>query len=133
MAIEQRSLTLAEFLALPEAEPALEREPDGTVSQKVSPKGQHSTLQLALCEQINKFARPRHLALAFPELRTVYAGAANVPQCGARLILLDSLERPPLSPDKVWHAEWVCPNWLPPSGGVWMDWPKGHRDWADVA
>src|SRR6266581_320955 len=79
MAIEQRSLTLEEFLALPEEEPALELEPDGTVSHKVSPKGQHSTLQLALCELINKFARPQHLALAFPELRTVYAGAAYVP------------------------------------------------------
>jgi Uma2 family endonuclease len=79
MAIEQRSLTLDEFLALPEEEPALEREPDGTVSQKVSPKGQHSALQLALCEHINHFARPQHLALAFPELRAVYAGAAYVP------------------------------------------------------
>src|SRR5260370_41157551 len=79
MAIEQRSLTLDEFLRLPEEEPALELEPDGTVSHKVSPKGQHSTLQLALCERINEFARPRHLALAFPELRTVYAGAAYVP------------------------------------------------------
>src|SRR5438128_11727053 len=66
MAIEQRALTLDEFLALAEEEPALELEPDGTVSQKVSPKGQHSALQLALCEHINAFARPRHLALAFP-------------------------------------------------------------------
>ena len=79
MAIEQRSLTLDEFLGLPEEEPALELEPDGTVSQKVSPKGQHSILQLALCERINEFARPQYLALAFPELRTVYAGAAYVP------------------------------------------------------
>jgi hypothetical protein len=74
-----RSLTLDEFLALPEEEPALELEPDGTVSQKVSPKGQHSTLQLALCEHVNEFARPHHLALAFPELRAVYADAAYVP------------------------------------------------------
>jgi Uma2 family endonuclease len=79
MAIEQRSFTLDEFLDLPEEEPALELEPDGTVSQKVSPKGQHSTLQLALCERINEFAQPQHLALAFPELQTVYAGAAYVP------------------------------------------------------
>src|SRR5438105_13738600 len=79
MAIEQRSLTLDEFLALPEQEPALEREPDGTVSRRVSPRGQHSVLQLALCKHVNDFARPRHLALAFPELRTVFAGAAYVP------------------------------------------------------
>src|SRR5437870_13370038 len=79
MAIEQRSLRLEEFLALPEQEPSLELEPDGTVSQKVSPKGQHSTLQLALCEHINEFARKQRLAMAFPELRAVYAGAAYVP------------------------------------------------------
>jgi Uma2 family endonuclease len=65
MAIEQRVLSLDEFLALPEQEPALELEPDGTVSQKASPKGQHSTRQLALCEHINQFARARHLAVAF--------------------------------------------------------------------
>jgi Uma2 family endonuclease len=79
MAITQWRLTLGEFLALPEAEPALELEPDGAVIQKVSPKGRHSTLQLALCDHINQFSRPRRLALALPELRAVFAGAAYVP------------------------------------------------------
>jgi Uma2 family endonuclease len=79
MPIEQRRLTLDEFLALPEEEPALELHPDGTVTQKVSPKGRHSSLQGALIELINGFARRRRLALAFPELRTVFGGAAYVP------------------------------------------------------
>ena len=79
MAIAQRSLTLEEFLALPEEKPALEFEPDGTVIQKMSPKGRHSLLQLTLCELINAWARSRRLAVAFPELRAVYAGAAYVP------------------------------------------------------
>ncbi|MGI9147966.1 MAG: Uma2 family endonuclease [Chloroflexota bacterium] len=79
MAVEQRLLTLDEFLAAPEEEPALEFDADGTVSQKMSPKGQHSTLQGALCELINTFARQQHIAVAFPELRAVYAGAAYVP------------------------------------------------------
>jgi len=78
MAITQR-LTLDEFLALPDEEPALELEPDGTVIQKVSPQGQHSRLQLALCERINRIAEPRRVALAFPELRVVFGGAAYVP------------------------------------------------------
>ena len=78
MAITQR-LTLAEFLALPEEEPALELEPDGVVVQKVSPKGRHSRLQLVLCERINQFAEPRRLAMAFPELRVAFGGAAYVP------------------------------------------------------
>ena len=78
MAITQR-LTLAEFLALPEEDPALELEPAGVVVQKVSPKGRHSRLQLVLCERINQFAESRHLALAFPELRVIFGGAAYVP------------------------------------------------------
>jgi len=72
-------LTLDEFLALPEEEPALELEADGTVVQKVSPKGKHSRLQLTLCEHINRFSESGRLALAFPELRTVFGGAAYVP------------------------------------------------------
>jgi Uma2 family endonuclease len=78
MAMTQR-LTLEEFLALPEEKPALELEPDGTVVQKVSPQGQHSVLQLALCERINAFGRARRLALALPELRDIFGGAAYVP------------------------------------------------------
>src|SRR5437763_621158 len=78
MAFTQR-LTLDEFLALPDEEPALELEPDGTVVQKVPPQGQHSRLQFALCQRINGFAEGRRLALAFPELRVVFGGAAYVP------------------------------------------------------
>jgi Uma2 family endonuclease len=72
-------MTLEAFLELPEEKPALELEPDGTVVQKVSPKGKHSALQLAFAEMINAFAKPRRLARAFPELRAVFGGAAYVP------------------------------------------------------
>ena len=78
MAITQR-LTLAEFLARPEEEPALELEPDGAVVQKVTPRGRHSRLQLVLCERIIEFAESRRVAVAFPELRVVFGGAAYVP------------------------------------------------------
>lgn len=76
---DRRRMTLDEFLELPDQKPALEFEPDGTVVQKMSPKGQHSVMQSAVVELINSFARGRRLALAFPELRSVYAGAAYVP------------------------------------------------------
>jgi Uma2 family endonuclease len=79
MAIKEQRLTLEEFLALPEEEPALELEPDGTVTQKVSPKGRHSALQEWLLVLINAFARERRLARAFPQLRTVFGGAVYVP------------------------------------------------------
>ncbi len=96
MAITARRLTLDEFLALPEEEPALELEPDGTVTQKVSPKGKHSALQDGFVALINGFARPRRLARAFPELRTVFGGAAYVPDVSvyrwARIPLTDEGE-----------------------------------------
>jgi Uma2 family endonuclease len=72
-------MTLEEFLALPEEKPALELEPDGTVVQKMSPKGRHSRLQVRLVRLIDGFAEPRRLGLSFSELRDVFGGAAYVP------------------------------------------------------
>ena len=79
MSILQKRLTLEEFLALPEKKPALEFEPDGTVTQKVSPKGRHSTLQWSALELFNRLGRPRKLWMAFPELRVTFGGASYVP------------------------------------------------------
>ncbi|HLH21609.1 MAG TPA: Uma2 family endonuclease [Chloroflexota bacterium] len=78
MAITQQRLTLEEFLKRPERKPALEYE-DGVVTQKVAPKSRHSALQGGFLEWINGYARPRHLARAFPELRTTFAGVSRVP------------------------------------------------------
>jgi Uma2 family endonuclease len=79
MAIARRQrLTLEEFLALPEEEPALEFE-DGKVTQKVSPKWTHGSLQGELVERFNRFGRPLKLAYAVPELRTTFGGASYVP------------------------------------------------------
>jgi Uma2 family endonuclease len=78
MAIEQPSLTLDEFLALPETKPAREYA-DGAVTRKVAPKGRHSTLRAELLERINRVARPRRSARAWPELRTTFAGRSYMP------------------------------------------------------
>ena len=77
MAVLER-LTLEEFLTLPEKKPALEYE-DGKVTQKVSPMGKHSRLQAGTVALFNRFAEPRKLALAFPELRTTFGGYSRVP------------------------------------------------------
>jgi len=69
--------TLDEFLTLPEQKPALEFV-DGMVTQKVSPKGQHSVLQATLLRLLDEAAR-KHGARALPELRATFAGAAVVP------------------------------------------------------
>lgn len=78
MVLVQRRLTLEEFLELPEEEPALEFV-EGEVTQKVSPQGEHSTLQYAVAEIFNRFERPRKLVRAFTELRARFSGAAPVP------------------------------------------------------
>ncbi len=78
MAITRQGLTLEQFLKLPEREPALEYA-DGVVTQKVAPKARHSRLQYKLAEWFNRWAEPRRLAFAFPELRTTYSGRSYVP------------------------------------------------------
>ncbi|HEX5165432.1 MAG TPA: Uma2 family endonuclease [Thermomicrobiales bacterium] len=81
MAVTLAQMTLEDFLSLPEAEPALEFE-DGTVSQKVSPQGQHSRLQSEFMDHIRHQAESRKLAMAFPEIRTSYGERSYVPDIG---------------------------------------------------
>lgn len=71
-------MTLDEFLALSEEEPALEFE-NGMVTQKVSPKGRHSRLQTWAVGQFNMRIESRKLGLAFTELRATFAGMSRVP------------------------------------------------------
>jgi len=92
MAILERAPSLEEFLRRPEEEPALEYE-EGRITQKVSPKGRHGALQVALAEFVNRFARPRRLARAFTETRTTFAGASRVPD-----VVVYRWERIPASP-----------------------------------
>ena len=78
MAVTSTPLTLEAFLRLPEEEPALEFV-DGAISQKVSPKGKHSALQVELVRRLDDAGRPNKVARAFTELRTTFAGASRVP------------------------------------------------------
>jgi Uma2 family endonuclease len=70
--IPEKTLTLAEFLQLPETEPATEYI-DGQLVQKPMPQGKHSKLQGRLVAEINSVAEPAHTALALPELRCTLA------------------------------------------------------------
>lgn len=79
-----RHMTLDEFLALPETEPAFEYA-DGKVRQKVAPQGQHVTLQDDFTQRVNALAVPRKLARAYSELRTTYAGLSRVPDVAVYL------------------------------------------------
>jgi len=81
MALTGRRVTLEEFLALPEAEPALEYA-DGMVIQKVSPKVYHGQTQYSFAEAVNLYGRPRRLAMAFTETRSTFGGRSYVPDVG---------------------------------------------------
>ena len=74
----KKKLTLAEFLAIPETQPAQEFI-NGEITYKPMPQGEHSRLQYILCLLINQILEIQKLAIAFPELRCVFGGATIVP------------------------------------------------------
>ncbi|MGJ3254081.1 MAG: Uma2 family endonuclease [Elainellaceae cyanobacterium] len=73
-----RSITLAEFLKLPETKPANEYF-EGQIYQRGIPQGKHSTLQSRLVNTINAAGFPNRVAYAFPELRCTLGGRSIVP------------------------------------------------------
>ncbi|MEN9222586.1 MAG: Uma2 family endonuclease [Thermostichus sp. BF3_bins_97] len=73
-----QTLTLEEFLRLPETKPASEYV-DGQVVQKPMPQGKRSLLQGELLLTLNSHLKPQHRARAFPELRCTFAGRSIVP------------------------------------------------------
>lgn len=80
-AIVSQSVSLEEFLKLPETKPASEYI-NGEIIQKPMPKGRHSRLQGKLCTVINKITEAREIAYAFPELRCTFGGRSIVPDVG---------------------------------------------------
>jgi Uma2 family endonuclease len=73
-----KTLTLEEFLKLPETEPASEYM-DGKIIQKPMPQGKHSRFQGKLVTQINEIVEAPKMALALPELRCTFGGRSIVP------------------------------------------------------
>ncbi|MEH2418136.1 Uma2 family endonuclease [Nostoc sp.] len=73
-----KSLTLEDFLKLPETKPATEYI-NGQIIQKPMPQGKHSILRGELLSVINKVVENRKIALAFPELRCTFGGRSIVP------------------------------------------------------
>ncbi|HEY9738084.1 MAG TPA: Uma2 family endonuclease [Trichocoleus sp.] len=100
------TLTLAEFLTLPETKPASEFV-NGRIEQKPMPQGKHSRLQLKFCEAVNAAAEEAGLAMAFPELRCTFGGRSIVPDASVFL-----WERIPFDPNgEVENAFALCPDW----------------------
>jgi Uma2 family endonuclease len=78
MLAQPSSLTLGEFLNLPETVPASEYI-NGKVWQKPMPKARHSRLQGKLVEAINRVSEGQQIAYAFPELRCTFGGRSIIP------------------------------------------------------
>ncbi|XWK85903.1 MAG: Uma2 family endonuclease [Phormidium sp.] len=74
----QSQTTLEDFFKVPETNPPSELI-KGEVIQKPIRQGEHSLLQLELCEAINRVAKKPKIAIAFPELRCTFGGESIVP------------------------------------------------------
>ena len=101
-----KTITLEEFLKLPETKPASEYI-NGEIIQKPMPKGKHSRLQLRLCETLNNVAEPVHIASAFPELRCSFGIRSIVPDVAVfkwSRIPFDADGEPP-------NDFLLCPDW----------------------
>ncbi len=73
-----KSLSLDEFLKLPETKPGSEFI-DGQIIQKPMPQGKHSTLQSDLTPAINTILKPIHIARAYSELRCTFGNRSIIP------------------------------------------------------
>lgn len=100
-------LTLEEFLAQPETEPASEYI-DGRIYQKPMPQGEHSTLQTRLVAAINQVGIPEKIAHAYTELRCTFSGSAIVPD-----ITVFEWQRIPRQPNgRIANKFEIPPDWV---------------------
>jgi Uma2 family endonuclease len=74
----EKTVTLEEFLQLPETKPASEYI-QGEIIQKPMPKGRHSRLQSKLSNVINQITEAEKVAYAFTELRCTMNKRSLVP------------------------------------------------------
>jgi Uma2 family endonuclease len=101
------TLSLEEFLALPETKPASEYR-NGEIYQKPMPQGKHSTLQSEIVTLINQRAKSEKIAYAFPELRCNFAGRSMVPD-----IVVFEWERIPVDEDgEIMNRITIAPDWI---------------------
>ncbi|HEY9821397.1 MAG TPA: Uma2 family endonuclease, partial [Candidatus Sericytochromatia bacterium] len=101
-----QTLTLSEFLKLPETKPASEYI-NGQIIQKPLPQGKHSKLQGKLVTAINEVVEVQRIALAFPELRCTFGGRSIVPD-----VAVFAWERIPLDQNgDVANVFQAAPDW----------------------
>lgn len=79
-----KSLSLEEFLQLPETKPAREYI-NHQISQKPMPQGKHSVIQTELAPAINSVIKTSKIGRAFSELRCTFDGRSIVPDVSVYL------------------------------------------------
>lgn len=100
------SITLDEFLKLPETKPYSEYI-NGQIVQKPMPQGKHSKLQGKLVTKINEVTEARKVALAFPELRCTFGDRSIVPD-----VSVFAWERIPVDEDgDIANVFTIAPDW----------------------
>jgi len=108
------SLTLEEFLKLPETKPPNEYI-DGQIIPKPVPKTRHSRLQGKLINAINEVTEAKQIAYAFPELRCTFGNRSIIPDiavyCWQHIALDENgepLDNVIIAPD--WTTEILSPE-----------------------
>jgi Uma2 family endonuclease len=101
-----RSMTLAEFLAIPETNPASEYI-DGQIIQKPIPQGQHSIIQKQLLFAIDPVLGDLGIAQTFPELRCNFDGRSIVPD----VAVFESHRIPENERGDVANVFEIAPDW----------------------
>jgi Uma2 family endonuclease len=100
------SLTLEQFLKLPETKPSSEFV-DGQITQKPNPQGKHSTIQSDFGATVNGALKPAKIARAYPELRCTFGGRSIVQD-----LAVFTWERIPRDANgKVANAFTIAPDW----------------------
>jgi Uma2 family endonuclease len=109
-----KTITLEEFLKLPETKPASEYI-DGRIIKKPMPQGKHSTIQTEFSNTFNLIFKARKVARAFSELRCTFGGRSIVPDVS--VFTWERIPRDqngevantfPMAPD--WAIEILSPN-----------------------
>jgi Uma2 family endonuclease len=102
-----KPVSLAEFLAMPETEPASEFI-DGRIDLKPMPKGKHSILQMELIIYINSLLMAKGIAVAFPKLRCTFGDRSIVPD-----VAVFRTDRIPKDADgEVANVFSIAPDWV---------------------
>lgn len=102
-----QTVSLSEFLVLPETQPASEYI-DGYIVQKPMPQGKHSTIQRDLTMAVEMVLKPQKRGRVFPELRCTFAGRSIVPD-----IAIFAWERIPRDEDgSIANQFSLAPDWI---------------------